>query len=138
MVGSVFTFSSALSKSLRPSTYACLLCMGLSPLSHGAPIDVTAVHVGGFVDGADSTVNGITYQAQELPILSLESAGTEWVLGGFPTTLHLRRSGSGDAPGREVVWSERPSASPQTTVRAPEPSTTEAALNTNNLFGAPF
>jgi hypothetical protein len=109
---------------------------GLGSLLVGSPAiaftSVTGVDLGSFTDGADSTVNGITYGGQSLPITGV-TAGTNWTTaGGVSTSLTLQRSSGGTA--NQIVWSEREGGALQTTVRTDVPSTTQAALAQTNIF----
>jgi hypothetical protein len=82
--------------------------------------------------GSPTTVNGITYNNQSLQITSLSTASNTWnAAGGLSTTLTLRRSTAGTA--NQIVWSER-AGSNQNNVRIAAPTTTQAALNQNNIF----
>ncbi len=105
--------------------------------------DVTSTKYGAFVDGADSTVNGITYLNQSIPVTQVTANSLEWAIGSYPQpAITLRRGGypPADAFGnyndRAVPSSERLVGDPETTVRAPQPTTAEAILNQNNIFAA--
>jgi hypothetical protein len=103
-----------------------------SPAIAFSTTNVTGVTLGSFTDGADSTVNGITYRNQSLPITGV-TAGNAWTeSGGLSTELRLQRSTAGTAS--EIVWSERESGATNTQVRAAPPTTTQAALNQSNIF----
>ncbi|MDJ0599192.1 MAG: hypothetical protein QNJ37_10180 [Crocosphaera sp.] len=108
--------------------------------AQAATFDVTSITVGNFQDLPDSTVNGITYLNQQLPIQTVTgSNGQDWRVGtgGFATDLFIRRtgvaSGSND-PGASIVWSERQTGDPATTVRGSLPISTEITLQGNNIF----
>ncbi len=123
----------AIMGTLAASTGAALAFLVQAVPAQAASV-ITSVTTGTFTDGANSTVNGITYLNQSLSIQQIQTGATGWNTNGFSTTLTLRRSGAGAAPGREVVWEERPTSSPVTTLRGPAPTTTQAALASNNLF----
>lgn len=105
--------------------------------------DVTAIQYGSLTDGADSTVNGVTYLNQSLPVTGVVANSTEWEIGGYPQpVVTLRRGGYaptdnfGNYNNRAVPSSERVVGDPETTVRAPQPTKAEAILNQNNVFAA--
>lgn len=110
--------------------------VGVAPVRAATLVgdDVTSVNVGSLIDNPNAKVNNITYLNQSLPVTSLKTSTSSWNLSGISTTLSLRRSGVGTVAGRQIVWSERPTQNPTTTVRGTLPSTTEAALNQNNFF----
>jgi len=98
--------------------------------------NVTGITTGSVVDEADSIINGVTYLNQTLPVTSVTAGTQTWVVGGLNnTTLSLRRSGGGNAPDRQVVYGERETLDNPNIVRIPEPTTTQALLNANNLYG---
>ncbi len=95
-------------------------------------ITITDTTLGSFTPGSSSTVNGITYGNQSLPITGV-TAGNPWTTSGvFETTLSLQRAGT--VPANEIVWSERAGGAGVTNVRTTVPTTTQAALAQTNLF----
>ncbi|MBW4552338.1 MAG: hypothetical protein KME35_14700 [Aphanocapsa sp. GSE-SYN-MK-11-07L] len=90
----------------------------------------TGVTFGPLTDGADSSVNSITYSSQSLTITGV-TAGSDWTtVGGVSTSLTLQRSSTGNE--NQTVWSER--AGSATTLKTSDPSTTEAALAQTNIY----
>lgn len=101
-----------------------------------AQYNVTGIITGSVVDEADSTVNGVTYLNQTLPVTSVTAGTQTWVVGSLTNTISIRRSGAaGAASNRQVVYSERETFANTTTLRIPTPTTTEALLNGNNMYG---
>ena len=128
-------------------TLAFLLAAGSTAISSAnaatLTYDVTSVEYAPLVDGADSTVNGITYLNQSLPITTVTANSSKWAIGTYPKpVITLRRGGYapaddfGNYNNRVVPSSERLVGDPETTVRAPQPTTAEAVLNQNNIFAA--
>jgi len=104
--------------------------------AHAASFDLTSLTYGTPTDGSNSTVNGITYRDESLPVTGFTANGNNWTTGGFPTpVVSIRRNSPGaDNPNRQVVWSERATGDPNTTVLIGPPTTSEAAFNTNNIY----
>lgn len=110
--------------------------------SLAARLDVTSVTTGPFTDNTDSTVNGITYLNQTLPIISVNDGTDNWRVGvdNFGAQLFVRRSGapsgnSGQKLGASITWSERPLPDNSSdTVRGSVPTSTAVTLGGNNLF----
>lgn len=105
--------------------------------------DVTAVRYGSLADNADSTVNGVTYLNQSLPVKSVTANSLDWSIGSYPQpVVTLRRGGYapadnfGNYNNRQMPSSERLVGDPETTVRAPQPTTDEVVLSQNNVFTA--
>lgn len=103
--------------------------------------DITSVRLGTPTAGAVSTVNGITYLNQTIPVTGFSANGVQWESGTsslFEVT--VRRSGSaptdnfGNYNNREVITGERLPGDPPTTLRIPEPTTAQAALAANNIL----
>ncbi|MDX2232186.1 MAG: PEP-CTERM sorting domain-containing protein [Leptolyngbyaceae cyanobacterium bins.349] len=102
--------------------------------------DVTGVEYGPLTDGTDTTVNGVTYLNQSLPIKAVTANSLVWELGSFPQpVVTLRRGGYapadnfGNYSDRQLVLSEGILGQP-TTVRTSLPTTTQALLNQNNIL----
>jgi len=82
---------------------------------------------------APQTVNGITYKGQSQSLRSFNTGSTIWDLASAPANVIFRRSGTaGAVNNRQVVW-ERQNTS-ATNLRGPAPTTTQAALQQNNIF----
>lgn len=103
--------------------------------------DVTSIQYGSLADGADSTINGVTYLNQSLPVTSVTANSLEWVIGSYPQPVVTLRRGGYAAPdnfgnynNRQLILSEGISGQPSTTVRIAPPTTTQAALNQNNIL----
>lgn len=103
--------------------------------------DVTSVGLGSLVDDPDSTVNGVTYLNQSLPVTGVKANSVDWFFGSYPQpVVTLRRGGYapadnfGNYNNRQLILSEGISGLPSTTVRIPQPTTTEAVLNQNNIL----
>ncbi|MBW4608025.1 MAG: PEP-CTERM sorting domain-containing protein [Hassallia sp. WJT32-NPBG1] len=103
--------------------------------------DVTGVSFGSLVDNPDSTVNGVTYLNQSLPITGVTANSVDWVFGtNLQPVVTLRRGGYappdnfGNYNNRQLILSEGVPELPSTTVRIPLPTTSEALLNQNNIF----
>jgi hypothetical protein len=116
------------------------LVVNFSAKAASLGFDVTSVGLGQLTQSSVSTVNGITYLNQTLPITSFSANGKTWLPGEAPFEVIVRRSGSiptddfGNYNNREVISSELlPGASP-TTLRIPEPTTTQATLRANNIL----
>lgn len=102
---------------------------------------VTSVTYGNLVDAPDSTVNGVTYLNQSLPIAGLTANSTDWTFGSYPAPIvTLRRGGYaptdnfGNYNNRQLLLGERVLTDPATRVRIPQPTTTEAVLSQNNIL----
>jgi len=129
------------------TTYAGLLAGAVLTLLT-APVQaaslgftVTSITLEPLVDSPDSTVNGITYLNQSLPISGLTANSVDWTPGGFPTpVVTLRRGGYaatddfGNFNDRQVISGERLPGDPVTTLRTPQPTTAQAALSQNNIL----
>jgi len=101
-----------------------------------AQYNVTAITTGSVVDEADSIINSVTYLNQTLPVTSVTAGTQTWVVGSLDNTISIRRSGAaGLASNRQVVYSERETFANPLTLRIPTPTTTEALLNGNNMYG---
>lgn len=125
----------------QQKTLAIAVATGLTAfLSATAPalaatFNVTSVEFRTLIDGSDSTVSGITYLNQSLPITQLTAGSESWLVGGPPNpVVTFRRSGGGSAPGRQIIWGERSNPNPQTTVLIPRTTTTQAAIAQNNIL----
>ncbi|RCJ18014.1 hypothetical protein A6770_33255 [Nostoc minutum NIES-26] len=102
---------------------------------------VDSITFGSLVDGPDSTVNGVTYLNQSLPIAGLTANSTNWTTDIYPpTVISIRRGGYpatddfGNFNNRQVVWGERLPGDPEQIVRIPQPTTAQASLSQNNIF----
>lgn len=105
--------------------------------------DATSAHYGTLEDGPASTVNGVTYLNQSLPIRGVTANSKGWALDSYAQpTVTLRRGGYaptddfGNYSNRDVVSSERLAGDLETTVRASLPTTAEDLLNQNNILAA--
>ncbi|OKH52833.1 hypothetical protein NIES2101_13320 [Calothrix sp. HK-06] len=103
--------------------------------------DVTGVRFGSLVDNPDSTVNGVTYLNQSLPVTGVTANSIDWVFGAdSQPVVTLRRGGYaptdnfGNYNNRQLILSEGIPELPVTTVRISQPTTSEALLNQNNIF----
>ena len=120
------------------------LCNLATSPAEAATFDVTSVKLGSLVDASDSTVNGITYLNQSLPITGLTANSIKYNFGSFlQPAVTLRRGGYappaddtfGNYNNRQVVWGERIPGYPNSTVRIPQPTTAQAMLSQNNILG---
>lgn len=106
--------------------------------ARAAGFDITSTTLGPLEQGAVTTVNGITYLNQSLPITGL-TANTNWIPGD-PAVVTLRRGGyaatdnSGNFNNRQPITAERLPGDPETTVRILPPMTTGTVLSQNNLL----
>lgn len=103
--------------------------------------DVTSIKYGSFVDSPDSTVNGVTYLNQSLPVTGVTANSRNWVFGDYPqAVVTLRRGGYapadsfGNYNNRQLILSEAIPGLPSTTVRISPLTTTENILNQNNIL----
>lgn len=103
--------------------------------------DVTGVQYGSLKDGADSTINGVTYLNQSLPVTGVVANSLDWAIGSYPQpVVTLRRGGYapadnfGNYNNRELILSEGVPGQPSTTVRTSLPTTAQALLNQNNIL----
>lgn len=103
--------------------------------------DITSVRFGSLVDQPDTTVNGVTYLNQSLPVASVTANSTNWVFGNFSQpVVTLRRGGYapadsfGNYNNRELILSESIAGLPSTTIRTSQPTTSQAVLNQNNIL----
>jgi len=102
--------------------------------------DVTAIRYGSLTDGADSTVNGVTYLNQSLPVAGVVANSLDWVIGSYPQPVVTWRRGGyapadnfGNYNNRQLILSEGVPGE-LTTVRTSQPTTVEALLNQNNIL----
>ncbi len=102
---------------------------------------VTSLSIGSLAEGSVSTINGITYLNQTLPINSLSANSVNWIPSGASIPIvTLRRGGYaptdnfGNFNNRQVLWAERFPGDLETTVRIPIQTTTQAALSQNNIL----
>ena len=106
--------------------------------ARAAGFDITSTTLGPLEQDSATTVNGITYLNQSLPITNL-TANANWI-PGTPAVVTLRRGGyaatdnSGNFNDRQPITAERLPGDPQTTVRIPPPMTTGTVLSQNNLL----
>ncbi|MEA5532943.1 PEP-CTERM sorting domain-containing protein [Crocosphaera sp. XPORK-15E] len=105
--------------------------------------NVTGIQYGAFTDGANSTINGITYLNQSLPFRGITANSVDWAFGNSPQpVVTLRRGGYaptdsfGNYNDRDIPSSERLVGDPETTVRIPYPISNETVLSQNNIFAA--
>ncbi|MCF2148884.1 hypothetical protein IQ276_021140 [Desmonostoc muscorum LEGE 12446] len=102
---------------------------------------VDSVTLGSLTDGSDSTVNGVTYLNQSLPITGLSANSTNWTPDIFASpVITLRRGGYaatdnfGNFNNRQIAWGERLPGDPDSIVRIPQPTNTQAVLSQNNIL----
>ncbi|MCC5636520.1 PEP-CTERM sorting domain-containing protein [Nostoc sp. CHAB 5844] len=103
--------------------------------------DVTSARFGSLVDDSDVTVNGVTYLNQSLAVTGVRANSTDWLFGSnLQPVVTLRRGGYipaddfGNYNNRQLILSEGIPELPTTTVRIPQPTTTQAVLNQNNVL----
>ncbi|WP_414576343.1 hypothetical protein [Anabaena sp. CCY 9402-a] len=106
-----------------------------------AGFTVDSISLGSLVDESDSTVNGVTYLNQSLPITGLTANSNNWLPGMFAAPVITIRRGGYPATDdfanfndRQVVWGERLPGDPESTVRIPQPSTAQASLSQNSIL----
>lgn len=130
-----FTRAARRLRALRVSVLAhCVLLAFASLPVHAAVIDVTSVTLGAWTNNANTTVNGITYSSQSVPVNFGQTSIGAFGPANLATNIVIRRSGVGVDAGNQVIWSERPTNTPVTTVRTSAPTTAQAVLNQNNFF----
>lgn len=125
----------------RTSPIAVAAATWLISASSVGAVDIQSITTpsSSFTDGADSTVGNVTYRNQSQSITAYTTTGSvieRWEsAGGTAPTFSLRRSGAGEFTDRQVVWSRREGTgeSPYT-VLSGQPTTTQAALDLNNIF----
>lgn len=124
---------------LLASTIVAFLTAPVQAASLG--FTVTSITLDSLIDKPDSTVNGITYLNQSLPISGLTANSVDWTVGGLPTPEVLLRRGGypatddfGNFNDRQVLIGERLPGDPETTLRIPQPTTAQDALSQNNIL----
>lgn len=104
----------------------------ISPNASAFQLDITSVNTT-LATGTSQTVNGITYAGNVLSVDSFTVDGVGTWGTATPATSYVRRfDHSAQTDDRNVVWGEQNTGI--TDLLSPLPTTTENALNGNNLY----
>lgn len=128
----------------RTSPIAVAAATWLISASSVEAVNIQSISLGNLNDGTDATVNSVTYRTQSRSINSF-TTGTgnnylRWESTGTNTTVVLRRSNNvaadtfGTVNNRQIVWGRRETEANAGIILPPQPSTTVATLNQNNIY----
>lgn len=95
-------------------------------------VDITSVNTTLITGGNSGTANGFSYDGDQLRVDSFVANGETWQTTSPATAFVRRNNRGGTVADDNIVWHEQISSS--TDLRGPIPTTTEAALNGNNLY----
>ncbi len=96
-------------------------------------VDITSVNTTLVTGGASGIANGFSYDGEQLRVDSFVANGATWETTSPATAFVRRNNRDGTIADDNIVWHEQISTS-STDLRGPIPTTTEAALNGNNLY----
>ena len=95
-------------------------------------VDITSVDTTFISGGNSGTANGIDFAGEQLRVDSFSANGSSWETAISATSFIRRNNRGGTVPDDNLIWVEQIDS--PTNLRGPIPTTTEAALNGNNLY----